>query len=75
MSAKSNADELRAEYELTANQLREGSRGKYAGHYAAGVNIVRLDPDVAAVFPDSESVNEALRALADIIRRSERRSA
>lgn len=75
MSAKSNADELREEYELTANQLRESSRGKYAERYAAGVNIVRLDPDVAAVFPDSESVNEALRALAEIIRRSERHSA
>ena len=30
-------------------------------------NIVKLDPDVARVFPDSESVNQALRALADII--------
>lgn len=75
MSAKSEGDELREEYELTASQLREGSRGKYAKRYVSGVNIVRLDPDVAAVFPDSESVNEALRALAEIIRRSERRSA
>jgi hypothetical protein len=75
MSAKSDADDLRGEYELTADQLREGSRGKYAERYASGVNIVRLDPDVAAVFPDSESVNDALRALAEIIRRSDRRSA
>jgi alpha-beta hydrolase superfamily lysophospholipase len=75
MSAKSNAGDLREEYEITADQLREGNRGKYAERYASGVNMVRLDPDVAAVFPDSEAVNEALRALAEIIRRSERRSA
>jgi hypothetical protein len=27
------------------------------------LNLVSLDPDVKAVFPDSESVNEALRLL------------
>ena len=30
-------------------------------------NIIVLDADVAQVFPDSKSVNQALRALADII--------
>jgi hypothetical protein len=75
MSEKSKADELREEYNLTEDQLREGTRGRYADRYAAGVNLIRLDPDVAAVFPDSQSVNEALRALAEIIRRSDRRSA
>ena len=44
-----------------------GVRGKYAGGFATGSNVVVLDPDVARVFPDSESVNQALRALADII--------
>jgi hypothetical protein len=64
MSEKSNdSDELREEYDFTPEQLREGVRGKYADRYASGVNLVRLDPDVAAMFPDSESVNEALRAL------------
>ncbi|HEX5505667.1 MAG TPA: hypothetical protein VFW96_23820 [Thermomicrobiales bacterium] len=38
-------------------------RGKYAEEYARGTNIVILAPDVAAAFPDSKSVNEALRAL------------
>jgi hypothetical protein len=75
MSAKSDADELRDEYEFTTDQLRQGVRGKYAERYAQGINLVRLDPDVAAVFPDSEAVNQALRALAEIIRQSERRSA
>ncbi len=75
MSTKSGADELRDEYDFTGEELRGGVRGKYAERYAQGVNLVRLDPDVAAVFPDSEAVNQALRALAEIIRRSERRSA
>jgi len=37
--------------------------------YAEGTNVVLLDPDVAKDFPDSSSVNEALRALSAIIRR------
>ncbi|HEX9938610.1 MAG TPA: hypothetical protein VGB15_15840 [Longimicrobium sp.] len=61
-------DELLPEYEFTVEQLRAVVRGKYAERYAAGTNIVKLDPDVAKVFPDSESVNEALRALITIMR-------
>lgn len=75
MSKKPAPDELREKYDFTPEQLRSGVRGKYADRYAKGVNLVRLDPDVAAVFPDSESVNEALRALAKIIRDRGRRSA
>ncbi len=41
----------------------KGVRGKYAQRYAEGTNIVVLAPDVAEAFPDSESVNEALRML------------
>ena len=44
-----------------------GVRGKYADAYAEGTNVVLLDSDVAKVFPDSESVNRALRALVKII--------
>ena len=44
-----------------------GVRGRYAGRFARGSNVVVLDPDVAQVFTDSESVNQALRALAVII--------
>ncbi len=44
-----------------------GVRGKYADRFARGSNIVVLDPDVAEVFSDSESVNQALRALVGII--------
>ncbi len=43
-------------------------RGKFVDRLAAGASVVVLDPDVAKVFPTSESVNDALRALASIIR-------
>ncbi|HEU0012241.1 MAG TPA: hypothetical protein VFQ45_01085 [Longimicrobium sp.] len=56
-------DEILPEY-----SLRGGVRGKYAGRYAEGTNLVLLDPDVAAVFRDSEAVNRALRSLVEIIR-------
>jgi hypothetical protein len=53
------SDEPRPEYDESL--LKNGVRGKYANQYAAGTNIIRLAPDVAAKFPDDESVNEALR--------------
>lgn len=40
-----------------------GVRGKYAGRFSEGSTLVVLDPDVAAVFSDAASVNEALRGL------------
>lgn len=54
--------EMLAEYDFS-----QGVRGKYAEQYSEGTNLVRLDPDVAKVFPDSASVNHALRAIAQII--------
>ena len=45
-----------------------GVRGKYAERFAKGANVVVLDPDVSGI-PRSESVNQALRALAVIIRK------
>ena len=56
-------DEMLPEY-----SLKGGVRGKYADRYAHGTNLVRLDPDVVEVFPDSDAVNRALRALAGIIK-------
>ena len=55
---KSDEVEMRTEYDL-----RGGVRGKYYKQYLEGTNVVLLDPDVAAVFRDSESVNQALRIL------------
>jgi hypothetical protein len=66
--SEAHADELREEYDFSEETLRDGIRGKYAARYAEGVNLIKLDPDVAAVFPDSDSVNRALRALVGIIR-------
>ncbi len=54
---------------LKEYDFSKGVRGKYAKLYAAGSNVIVLSPDVAEVFPDSESVNEALRVLARIARR------
>ncbi len=53
---------------LNEYDFSKGVRGKYAKRYAAGTNVVVLSPDVAEVFPDSESVNEALRVLLKIAR-------
>jgi hypothetical protein len=55
-------DELRPEYDLS-ELLKEGVRGKYADRYRQGTNLVLLAPDVAEVFTDEESVNEALRLV------------
>ena len=52
---------------LDEYDFSNGVRGKYVDRFAAGSNVVVLDPDVARVFTDSESVNQALRALSDII--------
>jgi hypothetical protein len=36
-------------------------------HYTLAEGTVLLEPDVRAVFPDSESVNAALRSLIDLM--------
>ena len=51
-------DEMRPEYDFS-----HGVRGKHYQAYQAGTNVVLLEPDIAAVFPDSASVNQALRLL------------
>lgn len=57
-------DDLRPEYDLS--RLKGGVRGKYASKYRQGTNLILLEPDVAEVFKDNESVNEALRLLIKI---------
>ena len=64
--ASDAADELRAEYDFAA--MKGGVRGKYARQYQEGTNLVLLAPDVAAVFRDTASVNDALRSLIGIAR-------
>jgi hypothetical protein len=60
---------MRAEYDFTG-----GVRGKYAQRYAAGSNVVVLEPDVARMFPTARSVNSTLRTLGEIASRQVRRT-
>jgi hypothetical protein len=46
--------------------FRGGVRGKYARDYGRNENLRVLAPDLLEVFPDSESVNEALRTIVRI---------
>lgn len=62
-------DDILPEYDFS-----RARRNPYAARFAAGSNIVVLDPDVAAVFPTGAAVNEALRALAGIIEQRRRPS-
>lgn len=62
-SSDSDNDTLRAEYDFSG-----GTRGRHHQAYRAGTNVVFLEPDVAKAFPDSESVNQALRLLLKLAR-------
>lgn len=64
-TGRQDEPEMRDEYDFSG-----GVRGKYVQQYRTGTNVVLLDPDVAAAFPDSEAVNEALRELIKIARRT-----
>ena len=63
VSAKRLDDSLRPEYDLS--QLKGGVRGKYYRQAAAGTNLMLIEPELAEVFHDAESVNRALRLLVD----------
>ena len=58
-------DDMLPEYDFT-----QGVRGKHHQAYKAGTNVVFLDPDVAAAFADSTSVNQALRLLLKLSKES-----
>jgi len=55
---------MRAEYDFS-----RAVRGATAKRYAEGANIAVIDPDVLDVFPNSATVNQALRAFAPVLRR------
>jgi hypothetical protein len=59
-----DADEILPEYDFSG-----ASPNKYASKYAAGSAVIVLEPDVAAAFPTAGEANEALRALAALIRK------
>ena len=63
-------DDLRPEYDFSS--LKGGVRGKYFRRFQAGTNIVRLEPELARVFPTDDAVNEALRTVVRASRASRR---
>ena len=65
---KVKSDELRREYQR--HDLGPGIRGKYFESYRRGTNLVLLSPDVAKAFPTEDAVNDALRSLIEIARKS-----
>lgn len=64
MKKMKNDPDMLDEYDFSG-----GVRGKYAKRYREGTNVVVIDPDVAEYFPDHDSVNDALRGLAEIIKK------
>jgi hypothetical protein len=72
-STKKTTDELQAEYDLS--KLKGGVRGKYYQQATAGTNLVLIEAELAEVFPDTESVNRALRLLVDTAGAATARSA
>ncbi|MEQ9368521.1 MAG: hypothetical protein RIG63_05735 [Coleofasciculus chthonoplastes F3-SA18-01] len=60
-------DDLRAEYDLKSLRVRKFGSGRksFAG------KTVRLDPDVAEMFPNAEAVNEALRFLIRVMQENQ----
>jgi hypothetical protein len=55
-----NNDEMKSEYRFDYSKARPN---RFAEEYHRNSSIVNLEADVAEAFPDSESVNEALRFL------------
>ena len=64
VARRSGPDEVLPEYDF-----RTARRNKYASRYAKGSIVVTLDPDVASVFPGAREVNDALRALARLMKK------
>jgi hypothetical protein len=62
-SVSKSSDALLPEYDLS--QLKGGVRGKYYRQASAGTNLMLIEPELVAVLRDAESVNRALRLLAD----------
>ncbi|KJH73367.1 hypothetical protein [Aliterella atlantica] len=60
-------DELQPEYDLKSLKVRKLGKNRKS----FGSTIVRLEPDVAQMFPSADAVNEALRLLIRVMRDSQ----
>lgn len=60
-------DELRPEYDLKSLRIRKLG----VGRKSFGGVVVRLEPDVAEMFPNADAVNEALRFLVRVARENQ----
>jgi len=56
-------DELLPEYDFS-----RGETGKFYERYHKKLNVALLEPDIHAMFPNSEAVNQALRAVAELVK-------
>jgi len=65
---KDKKDDLRSEY--SRESLGTGVRGKYLKDYQEGTNLVLLNPEIAEFFDTDEDVNEALRSLIELARKT-----
>lgn len=55
---------------LKEYDFSRGVRGKYHKRFHEGSNVAVIDAELAKIFPDSKSVNQALRSLVTIARKS-----
>lgn len=59
--SKIKENDMQREYDFS-----KGVRGKHYRSYQEGTNVIFLEPDIAKVFKNSESVNHALRMLVEL---------
>jgi hypothetical protein len=63
MSTRSRRDIPASDPDAVEYDFTKGERGKYLERYRAACITVRIEPDVAQVFPDAAAVNAALRKV------------
>jgi hypothetical protein len=68
---RKSTDEMRREYQFDYSQAKSN---RFAARFKGNVVAVVLQPDVAEVFDDSESVNRLLRSVISAIPNSRARS-
>ncbi len=59
---QSEKDDMLSEYDF-----RSGVRGKYAKRFANGTNLIKIDPSLLSIFPNSESVNLVLHDFVNLL--------